>query len=452
MQARLRLGSIGTALAAGLVLAASAHGQDQENLAPYKMIRSLQYVQDSVVLGDHSAMEMQRFLLSTIDERLRTVDPSVFSDPRNVDAALVYAMSGGNPETLELLTKQDVAGHFDPRITDAVRNYLDGRGATNTKALAEIFPEYKSLQIGPYLALVSANSVLRKDPSLALSYFDWARLIAPGTIVEEAALRRSIYIAEQNGLVERGVAYSSRYARRFLHSPYASQFADLFVKLAVENFEKVGEENIQEILSFMDTPRQREVYLRMARLSAISGSNRLAAMAADRAQALSGEGEQVPKTLADLYSGLASISSTDVSQAAERLIAIPDEDLSAKDRALKEAARVIAAEVLRPPVMTEATALPAPSEEPEAEQADVAVDAANGNVSEAERMSPTAITEDTATEPADTASQKASASAETSEDKTSEQEKASDPAFDSYVATGRSKLDEIDELLEGEGS
>lgn len=436
MPARLRVASMGMALAAGLGLAASAHAQGQENLAPYKMIRSLQYVQDSVVLGDHSAMEMQRFLLSTIDERLRTADSSLFRDPRNVDAALIYAMSGGNPETLELLTRQDVAGHFDPRITDAVRNYLDGRGAANTKALAEIFPEYKGLQIGPYLALVSANSVLRKDPKLALSYFDWARLTAPGTIVEEAALRRSIYIAEQNGMVARGVAYSSRYARRFLHSPYASQFADLFVKLATDNFEDVGEENIQEILSFMDTPRQREVYLRMARLAAISGKDRLATMAADRAQALSGEGEQVPKTLADLYSGLASISSADVSQAVERLTAIPDADLSAKDRALKEAARVLAEEVLRPPVMTDMPSTAADT--PTAEASDV-YSVSPDVTAPGAQASRAAAEEPGATE-------------EPSQNQTSEQDGASDPAFDSYVATGREKLDEIDKLLEGEGS
>jgi chemotaxis protein MotC len=38
---------------------------------PYSMLRSLQFVQDSVAKGDHSATEMQRFLLQTIDERLK---------------------------------------------------------------------------------------------------------------------------------------------------------------------------------------------------------------------------------------------------------------------------------------------------------------------------------------------------------------------------------------------
>ena len=408
-----RLLSAGTAVCAALALAGPAQAQSLDDLAPYKMIRSLQYVQDTVAIGDHSAMEMQRFLLSTIDERLRTADPAIFDDPRNVDAALVYAMSGGNPETLEMLISKDVDGHFDSRLTDALRAYLGGRGSQSVKSLAEIFPEYKRSRVGPYLALVSANSVIRKDPALALGYFDWARLTAPGTIVEEAALRRSVYLAGEAGWVDKAMAYANRYARRFLRSPYASQFADLFVKLAVDHFDVIAEDDILEILSFMDTPRQREVYLRMARLAAISGKNRLATLAADRAQALSGDGESVPKVLADLYSGLASVPSGDVADAMQSIIAIPDDKLSVKDRALKAAARAVAEEVLRSPV--------------------------------SERKAEAAVTpEDRMTDPR--------VAAGPEEKPAQAAEAGDDPAFDTFVSSGRSKLDEIDALLKGEGT
>jgi chemotaxis protein MotC len=427
---------VGPVFAAALSAAAPACAESPDDLAPYKMIRSLQFVQDTVVLGDHSAMEMQRFLLTTIDERLRTAESAIFDDPRNVDAALVYAMSGGNPETLEFLIKKDVEGHFDSRLTDALRNYLSGTGSQSVKSLAEIFPEYKRSRVGPYLALVSANSVLRKDPALALSYFDWARLVAPGTIVEEAALRRSIYIASQAGWIDRSMGYANRYARRYLRSPYASQFADLFVTLAVDNFEKLDEKDILEVLSFMDVPRQREVYLRMARLAAISGQNKLASLAAERAQILSGDGESVPKALADLYSGLASVPSGDVASAMETIVAIPDDKLSVKDRALKEAARAVAEEVLRAPVASARKSDPVVTAVPEGEDASYdSLDAA-----------------ETAARPTETPMDEATV-AEPEKDAKVEKERAGvDPAFDSFVSGGRSKLDEIDKLLEGEGT
>ena len=433
----------GTVLCTALCVVAPARAEDLDDLAPYKMIRSLQYVQDTVALGDHSAMEMQRFLLSTIDERLRTGESSLFDDPRNVDAALVYAMSGGNPETLEVLIKKDVDGHFDSRLTDALRSYLSGRGTQSVRSLADIFPEYKRSRVGPYLALVAANSVMRKDPAMALSYFDWARLVAPGTIVEEAALRRSIYVASEAGWIDKSMTYANRYARRYLRSPYASQFADLFVKLAVDHFEAIKEDDILELLSFMDVPRQREVYLRMARLAAISGKNKLASLAAERAQALSGDGESVPKVLADLYSGLASVPSGDVAAAMESIIAIPDEKLSAKDRALKAAARAVAEEVLREPAVATAEA---EAEAVLAEPVPQAEDASYEGLSAAELA-------DRAMDPLAGGEETQAAAVEPEEEKKEQPERAGiDPAFDTFVSGGRSKLDEIDALLKGEGS
>jgi len=435
-----RLFLMGSVLCGIASAAMPACAEDLDDLAPYKMIRSLQYVQDTVALGDHSAMEMQRFLLSTIDERFRTADAAIFDDPRNVDAALVYAMSGGNPETLELLIKRDVGGHFDSRLTDALRSYLSGRGSQSVKSLADIFPEYKRARVGPYLALVSANSVIRKDPALALTYFDWARLVAPGTIVEEAALRRSVYVTSEAGWIDKSMVYANRYARRYLRSPYASQFADLFVKLAVDHFEAIKEEDILEVLSFMDVPRQREVYLRMARLAAISGKNKLASLAAERAQMLSEDGENTPRVLADLYSGLASVPSGDVSSAMESIIAIPDDRLSEKDRALKAAAKAVAEEVLRAPqaslTETEAATVPEQSE-----------DASYAGLNEAE-------TAERSMDPQAGAGETPIATAAEPDEKKKEQaaETGIDPAFDTFVSSGRSKLDEIDALLKGEGS
>jgi chemotaxis protein MotC len=167
-----------------------AFSQSQDNLMPYAMLRSLQFVQDSVAMGDHSASEMQRFLLQTIDERLKSAPSAIFKDPRNVDAALIYAMSGGNPATLELLVARDVDGNFDSRVADILRKYLSGKGTLVAQSIAAMVPEYRGKRIGAYLALIGGNVTIPRDPLAALGFYDIARLEAPGTIVEEAALRR----------------------------------------------------------------------------------------------------------------------------------------------------------------------------------------------------------------------------------------------------------------------
>src|SRR3546814_8587128 len=72
-------------------------------------------------------------------------------------------------------------------------------------------------------------------------------------------------------------------------------------------------------------------------------------LASSRAAALSDADADPPEVLARLYGGLAGISTPGIGSAVEDLAEIPDEQLSPRDRALRRAARAIAAEVLRQP-------------------------------------------------------------------------------------------------------
>lgn len=340
----------GAFLAAVLLPGLTAVARADSELSPYRMLRSLQFMQDSVVLGDHSAAEMQRFMLGAIDNRLRTAEPSIFSDARNADAALIYAMSGGNPATLSFLFSRDINGSFDTRLVNVLQKYFEGRGGMVSKSIAAMVPEYRDTMIGPYLALVAGNITAATDPQKALGFFDEARLIAPGTIVEEAALRRALATSVDKNLPDKALAYSSRYVRRFLHSPYSNQFADLFVQLAVTHDKTVTQEEIGRITGLMDIVRAQEIYLRISRQAILRGKIDLARFAASEADRLGGQLENGTYTgLSDLYGGVAGVSSTDVVGAVNKLSTASDETLSDRDRALKTAAQAIAEQILRPP-------------------------------------------------------------------------------------------------------
>lgn len=436
---RMRLHLLVPALSLlGLAWTGAARAEDMNGVEPYKLLRSLQFVQDSVVLGDHSAAEMQRFMLETIDQRLREADSAIFEEPRNVDATLIYAMSGGNPATLEFLVARDIDGNFDSRVTDALRKYLSGKGTLIAKSLGDMVTEYRDTKIAPYLALIAGNVMIPRDPVQALKFYDWARLTAPGTIVEEAALRRSLAIAVEEGMVDKAGAYANRYARRFLHSPYASQFADLFVQLVVEHSEAFDQAAIEGTLVYMDADRQHEVYLRIARQAAIKGRNELARQAAEKAKLLSGTGEGAD-ALAKLYGGLAGIPTNEVSAAIAAIAAIPDEILSPSDRALRDAAAAIAEEVVRKPEANSQAQAPEPT---------VAI---QNDASVADVSSPEAPASDEQQDPTAPAPEMQSASPKTAEaDAAGSRDQ--DPEFRTFVDTGRSKLDAIDDLLKQEGT
>lgn len=419
------------ALALGMGMPGLARADDQD-LAPYKMLRSLQFVQDSVVLGDHSAAEMQRFLLETIDERFRTADKSVFDDSRNVDAALIYAMSGGNPDTLEYLMSRDVNGNFDNRVSDVLRKYLSGKGLLVVKTLAATATEYRDKKIGPYLSLVAANVMAAKDPKAALKLYDWARLTAPGTIVEEAALRRSMALTTEAKMVPESLAYSQRYARRFIHSPYASQFADLFVKLVVDHDTEIKPQDIVDVLSFMDGPRQREVYLRIARSATIAGKNDLARLASAHANEIPSDSSESFTALANFYGGIANIPTKDIGDAVRNINDIPVGELNAKDRALREAAQTIADEVTRLPDPKSLTQAPASTPVADKTQHDEAA----GAQAPGTPQSTTASADQAGASPAPKTQDGGGQDANSS--------------FNTFVAASQSKLDALDSLLKQE--
>jgi chemotaxis protein MotC len=332
---------------------------------PLSMVRSLQFVQDAVIKGDHSAIEMQRHLLTVIDERLRAASAETFYDQHGMDAAIIYALSGGNPATLPMLARRFPEAGFDPRLMPLLEEHLRGRGRGVFEPLRDILVHYQGTRIEPYLTLVAANAAALSSPADSLPLFDWARLLAPGSIIEEAALRRSVEVSVRLGMVDEGLKRAERYARRFLHSPYAGQFADLFVELVLSHPDDVKSERIAETLAFMDEARQRSIYLRIARRAAINGNRTLAQEAAAAAEGLGVQDEKA-QALANLYSGAAAIPGEDVSGVAAAVSSIDDAALSPRDRALRSAAESIAAAVTRPPIL-EAIAEPvAVSVEPDA--------------------------------------------------------------------------------------
>ncbi|WHA40824.1 chemotaxis protein [Agrobacterium larrymoorei] len=339
--------------ASGLLGAGPSHAQS--DLPPSKILRSLQFVQDSVVMGDHAARDMQKYLLETFDTTLRTSDPSIFSDSKNADAALAYIMSGGNPATLDYLVARDVQGYFDSRVINVLQKYFTGRGGQVEKVVADLIPEYQKNRLGPYLMLIAGNIAINRDPVASLAFFDDARLTAPGTIIEEAALRRSIAAAMQAKQHEKGLIYIRKYAVRFLHSPYAPQFADLLVSFTIENYGPVTTQDVEEIAELMDAERAGEVYLRIARQASLRGQVPLAQFATEKANALADKtGNKTREALSKLYSGLANVSSDAVQSASEALESIPADELSPRDLALRDAAKAIAEQIVQDPATSRA--------------------------------------------------------------------------------------------------
>jgi chemotaxis protein MotC len=463
--------------------AAAARADDATELMPYQMVRSLQLVQDRIANGDQAALPMQRKLLEMIDQRFRETDSEDFVDERNYQALLVYAMSGGNPATIDGLLARLHLSETDRALGSGIVAYLKGDIASARTALDPVDPLKLSPDLGAFFALVKGSVMGSDDPAAALRMFDEARLLSPGTLVEEAALRRSIALDARSGNAPHFLDVSDQYVRRFLLSPYASQFADAFVAAVVALHAGIDLSQVDQVIAGMDPERQKVIYLRLARRAAIDGISDLSAYASAKADAIrigGADSASDPRTL--LYSSLASLTSDNVDTVMPKLRAIDPSRLSESDRKLLAAAEAIAAEVTAGP----APAAPAAASagEPKASDAPpsaAAADAAaDDDLPEAEPLDASQAAAAAASAPASTpATDAAPTAAETAPAENTAAAAPPAPAADrpaeaaavaaagapaagatpatepipaddptaAVLADGRKKLDEIDKLL-----
>lgn len=419
------------ALAAALMPARAAPGPAAPDpLAPYQLVRSLQLVQDQIANGDHAALPMQQRLIRMIDERLNESEPEDFADGRNFRALMLYAMSGGNPRTVERLMARLVLDDRDARLSAGLIQYLGGNPGGAAAALGDIQPADVAAELSPFLALVKGTIIAAKDPEKALAMLDQARLLGPGTLIEESALRRSMVLATQMKRPERFLQGAEQYVRRFLRSPYASQFADAFVAGVMQMHGVLDLDAVVDVVAAMTPEQSRVIYLRIARQAAIDRTQELLAFATRELEAGAEPGSD-PR--AQLYRALAEVAADDPAAVQRRLETIDRKRLSASDRLLLDAAVAIVADVVRP--------IPARVEEPEPEPPvlePAARDEAWGGadaVADARRQ-PTDYAEPPLNEEPVAEAPRAAPAAPAPQD-----------TDDAYVARTRARLAAIDELL-----
>lgn len=310
---------------------------DIGNLEPYQLMRTLQLVQDRIASGDHAAMPMQRKLMALIDDRFSKGIREPVSGERNLDAFLIYAMSGGNAETVSAILPQ-LAGHDRrQKIALGTLHYLRGQTRTAAKILTDVNPMHIENDVGAYLALVRGSLVNDSELKDLVRNLNYARLLAPGTLVEESALRRLLALYGRARDAERFVRTSEVYARRFLRSPFAGQFADAFVSGIVEMDTRIGENEIREITETIPENYRKALYMRLARLATLEGKTKLLARTLEVLRGSDTGQDEKPESMDErsrLYAAIASIGDGDSEALKQELLKIDPARLPKEDRAI----------------------------------------------------------------------------------------------------------------------
>ncbi|MGM4889412.1 chemotaxis protein [Tardiphaga sp. 20_F10_N6_6] len=322
----------------------SAHAQpaDEQMREPYQMVRSLQMLQDQIARGDLDAHNSQPALLKRLGENFLKADATVWKEPRNSRAAVTFLLSGGSPQVVASLRSRNVL-NIDEAIVDGAIAYVEGRTDEAKSKLANIKPRSLPAALGAEIALVQSALVAQDDLKVAIALLDEVRLMMPGTLVEEAALRREIFIVGQDDDFDKFEALAVRYFRRYRHSIYAGNFRQRFA-LSVARFSFVQRPDrfprLVAVLDHLDRASQRALYLLIARTALVRGKTEMTVLAADRVFALSDD-DSVERVRARLYRAAARVATSAHSTAIAELEQIDKAKLSERDVELQTAALAI---------------------------------------------------------------------------------------------------------------
>lgn len=320
-----------------------------EALKPGQTLDALQRVQDSIAIGDASALPLQSELISIMDRSFAAALNGGSRELLEPELVLTYALAGGSRAVYSSFVKRTKIEPPQQELVEAISAYLEGEPDKAQQHFEKVDVQMLGLRLAPFVALAKGTANVRKHPDVAIRHFELARVMSPGTLIEEVALRRMITLHMQSGNSKRFLRASEQYGRRFIKSPYAAQFAESFVSGTVSMNEAISDAEIESALRAVPAIRRNALYLRLAREALIAGRLPLAAFAAASAVRDGGSiKDPVRAAQIELYTIIAELTKAGGPSLFQRIAAIDPDRLPKEDRPLLDAARRVAEAVGRP--------------------------------------------------------------------------------------------------------
>lgn len=315
---------------------------------PYELVRSLQAVQDGIANGDTAAHGSHLALIRQIGEKLLAADAGVWSNPQNSQAVIIYLLSGGAPQVVRKLPRDKL--NVDKRLFDGALAYVEGRQDEARELLKDIKPRTIPSGLGGQVALVQGALFARSEASLAIERLDDARLLLPGTLVEEAALRREILLVGQAEDFDKFEFLTLAYIRHYRNSVYAGDFWQRFSSGLTQSSLALDDRRfarVAALLEQIDRASRLKLYLVIARAALVRGRLAVTRLASERALTLSADAT-ADRERAHLFRGASRALTDEYDGGFAELKALDRSKLPERDVLLLNATVQLALDVRKP--------------------------------------------------------------------------------------------------------
>ena len=320
---------------------------------PWKIVRNLQVLQDDIAQGKPGSISAYREGIVRAGQIMSTLAPRIWNAQRNLDAAAIYLLIGGNPAVADIALSHTQLDENDRVPLEAARAY-------SRKELREAEAKFSMLDSESLPASARGQFALARsmiysafDMEQARKLLEEARRQAPGTLIEEAALRRLLRVAGEEADVEAFGFLARTYQARFRKSGYFGDFVRNFVlSLSMMPATRQGElvEWLEALCDTLPASGQLPVLGNVAKRATVDGKTVLAQWAAGRALSLLDDTSKF-RAQFKLYLGAAQVVEPDkTSQAIALLEDINRDDLDRPNRLLLDAVLELSRRITGEPV------------------------------------------------------------------------------------------------------
>lgn len=312
-------------------------------LGPVQLVRSLESLQDDIAGGQPGALQMQPRVLADIGEKFLTEDPATWENAQNLYAALTYLFNGGNPNVVETILKNAPEGIVPQNYVVGALAYAHHKKDAFLKAFDNLPNSDDQIPASLLLSITLSTvaDLAEVNPEKTSERLNWVRLAAPGSLFEEAAIRRQIKVATMIGDEKLFRLLTRNYVTRFSKSPYANEFWRDFAVSLSQMDKNLDDKQLSEFVDYAPETIQLVIYLRISRAALIDARMQRAHFGAEKALGLA-RNLNVDDTSARLYYAASAVGSTAAEDASEMLKTISVNDLAEKDRPLLMAAKAVA--------------------------------------------------------------------------------------------------------------
>jgi chemotaxis protein MotC len=205
--------------------------------------------------------------------------------------------------------------------------------------------------LGGHLALVQATLFAATDKPRAIALLDLARLLEPGTLVEEAALRREMLLVDAGtGDLAKFTGLARRYAAAFPRSLYFTNFRQMLTEAAVDlgaSGRVDATARLRSVIASLSVADRRRLLLAVARNALLAGRLDMAVFASDEAGRLARKGEPDEGRAMVLF-GAAAIATPQYDAGRRALAEAARLPLDSGDGALRQSALAVADMIRNP--------------------------------------------------------------------------------------------------------